>query len=82
MISSVKSLNVYPSMLPVWLDKTAVGIGSHSIPAAEIIGIAAVSEHLPMPDISCIANTLFNFSPSTLYYQYIITKLLSFFNTK
>ena len=33
-------------------DATSMSIAAASIPEAEIIGIAAVSEHLPIPEIS------------------------------
>ena len=50
---------MYPEKPPVWVDSTAVGMPAHSMPAAEIIGNATVSEHLPKQDISWIAATLF-----------------------
>jgi cytosine/uracil/thiamine/allantoin permease len=46
----------------VWVESTAVGIQMVSTPAAEIIGNATVSEHLPKPEISLIATSLFWFS--------------------
>ena len=34
------------------LGRTAVGNAEHSMPAAEMIGSATVSEHFPTPEIS------------------------------
>jgi hypothetical protein len=44
------------------VESTAVGIHTHSIPEAEIIGEATVKEHLPKPEISLMATSLFCFS--------------------
>jgi len=43
----------------VWVESTAVGITAVSIPAAEIMGSATVSEHFPRQEISLIATTRF-----------------------
>ena len=43
----------------VCVESNAVGKAQVSIPKAEIIGIATVSEHLPKQEISWIAATLF-----------------------
>ncbi len=51
-MSSVRSLYVKFSKPPVWVESTAVGITAVSIPAAEIMGSAAVSEHFPIQEIS------------------------------
>ena len=45
----------------VCAEKIPVGSGTLSIPQAEIIGIAAVSEHLPRQDISFMSTALFCF---------------------
>ena len=60
-ISSVRSRYVKPSKPPVCVESTAVGIQTVSIPAAEMMGNATVSEHLPKPEISLIAISLFFF---------------------
>ena len=54
-MKSVISRKTKPSNPPVCVDSTAVGTGTHCIPIAEIIGSMTASEHLPNPDISCIA---------------------------
>ena len=54
-MKSVISRNTKSSNPPVCVDSTAVGTGTHWIPIADIIGIMTASEHLPNPDISCIA---------------------------
>lgn len=41
------------------VESTAVGITAVSIPAAEIMGSATVSEHFPRQEISLIATTRF-----------------------
>lgn len=43
----------------MWVESTAVGITAVSIPAAEIMGSATVSEHFPRQEISLIATTRF-----------------------
>ncbi len=50
-ISSVKSLDV-KFLNIVWVDSTAVGIIAVSMPKADIIGSATVSEHFPTHEIS------------------------------
>lgn len=47
---------------PVCVDSTAVGMTETSMPMAEIIGRATVSEHLPKPEISCMAAALLSLS--------------------
>lgn len=53
---SVVSWNVNTAYL-VCAENRAVGTGHTSQPAADRIGIAAVSEHLPYPHMSCTAAT-------------------------
>ena len=58
-MSSVRSLYVYPLIPPVWVERIAVGSAEVSIPAADKMGNATVSEHFPKPEMSCMAATLF-----------------------
>lgn len=54
-MSSVRSLYVYPLIPPVWVERIAVGSAEVSIPAADKMGNATVSEHFPKPEMSCMA---------------------------
>jgi hypothetical protein len=60
------------------VERTAVGIQTHSIPQAEIIGEATVKEHLPKPEISLMATSLFCFSIKS--FLKIYCKILTWFN--
>ena len=46
-MSSVRSRKVQPALNAVWVDNTAVGMTAVSMPHAEMIGSATVSEHCP-----------------------------------
>ena len=61
-MSPVRSRYVKPVNPPVCVDSTAVGMTETSMPMAEIIGRATVSEHLPKPEISCMAAALLSLS--------------------
>ena len=50
-ISSVRLRKVKPGKA-VWFDRTAVGMTHVSTPMHEMTGSAAVSEHLPIQDMS------------------------------
>ena len=62
-ISSVRSRKVKPSNCEC-AESTAVGSTAHSTPMADMTGSAAVSEHLPISDMSCMLTIRFMFSPS------------------
>ena len=59
--SSVRSRNVYPLNPPVCVERTADGRTAVSIPIADRIGRATVSEHCPTQDMSCIVKIRFWF---------------------
>ena len=67
---------VKPVNPPVCVDSTAVGMTETSMPMAEIIGRATVSEHLPKPEISCIAAALLSLSSVSLAFHYDVRKLV------
>lgn len=58
-ISGVRSWNVKPPWNAVCVLSTAVGIMAVSVPIAEMMGSATVSEHFPIHEISWMVTTLF-----------------------
>ena len=44
-------------MPTVWVESTAVGRGMGCMPMQDRTGMTAVSDVLPMPEISCMATT-------------------------
>ena len=61
-IWSLKSLKVKRENM-VCVERTAVGIIAASIPIAEMIGNATVSEHLPKQEMSWIVTIFFIWKP-------------------
>ena len=58
---SLRSRRVQPVNSPVCVLSSAVGMHAHSTPVAETTGSATVSEHLPKPETSLTAQSLFSF---------------------
>ena len=72
-IWSVRSRRVQPVNSPVCVLSRAVGMQEHSTPVAETTGSATVSEHLPKPEMSCMAAILF--TPFDVFHvRYCITE--------